>query len=388
MGTTYVPLRAIFGALGVDVIVPPPSTQHTLSLGVRHSPEFVCLPFKLILGNLIEALDLGADTLLMVEGAGLCRMSYYARLLEETLRELGYSFRMITTRLFEKRIFGLPDFLRLFAPHASLGDIVAALRLGLAKASALDEVERAVQQTRPRELNRGGADAIWQETITALDRAENLAAIQHVKEHSLFRLRRLPQDREIKPVRVGIIGELFVVLEPFSNLEVESELGGLGAEVHRTIMLSQWAAFSLLWSALGFSHHQRVHAAARPYLKRDVGGDGWESVGETVLHAQHGFDGMVHLAPFTCVPEVIAQNLMPATTAQWDIPVLTITCDEQQGKAGLVTRLEAFVDLLGRRRLAAKHSVKRGRIVSGPGVEKAGKLERCSSASSPLHPLI
>jgi predicted nucleotide-binding protein (sugar kinase/HSP70/actin superfamily) len=93
----------------------------------------------------------------------------------------------------------------------------------------------------------------------------------------------------------------------------------------------------------------RIHKAALPYLKRDVGGDGWESVGEKVLHNKE-YDGLIHLAPFTCMPEIVAQNIMPSTKE--NIPVLTILCDEQTTKTGMLTRLEAFVDLLERKRRA------------------------------------
>jgi predicted nucleotide-binding protein (sugar kinase/HSP70/actin superfamily) len=70
-------------------------------------------------------------------------------------------------------------------------------------------------------------------------------------------------------------------------------------------------------------------------------------VGEKIRLAPE-YDGLVHLAPFTCMPEAIAQNIM--LTTKEDIPVLTILCDEQLGKAGLLTRVEAFVDLLEWRR--------------------------------------
>jgi predicted nucleotide-binding protein (sugar kinase/HSP70/actin superfamily) len=146
---------------------------------------------------------------------------------------------------------------------------------------------------------------------------------------------------------VGIIGEFYVLLDPFSNLDIESELGKLGVEVRRRLFVSEWTKFSLFPNPLGEKETDRIHRAALPYLKRDVGGDGWESVGEKVLYAKE-YDGLVHLAPFTCMPEIIAQNIMPKTKE--DIPVLTILCDEQLAKPGLLTRLEAFVDLLERRR--------------------------------------
>jgi len=73
-----------------------------------------------------------------------------------------------------------------------------------------------------------------------------------------------------------------------------------------------------------------------------------------VLHAKE-YDGLIHLAPFTCMPEIVAQNIMPSTKE--NIPVLTILCDEQIAKPGMLTRLEAFVDLLERKRRA--HNNKR-----------------------------
>ena len=100
----------------------------------------------------------------------------------------------------------------------------------------------------------------------------------------------------------------------------------------------------------------RIHKAALPYLQRDIGGDGWESVGEKVLHANE-YDGLIHLVPFTCMPEIIAQNIMPTTKEK--IPVLTILCDEQITKTGMLTRLEAFVDLLQRKQRTGNNNRQR-----------------------------
>ena len=68
------------------------------------------------------------------------------------------------------------------------------------------------------------------------------------------------------------------------------------------------------------------------------------------LYAKHGFDGVVQLAPFACIPEIVAKGILPTISQEYGIPVLTIFIDEQTGKAGVQTRLEAFVDLLQRRR--------------------------------------
>jgi predicted nucleotide-binding protein (sugar kinase/HSP70/actin superfamily) len=350
MGVAYIPLKAAFGKVGVEVLVPPPSSRRTLSLGVRHSPEFVCLPYKLILGNFIEALEMGADTLLMVEGTGLCRLSYYARVLERALEDLGYDFQMVTTRIFERRVFGLPRLLKRLSADAPMPEIVSAIKFALSKVDALDAVEVEVHKVRARETEVGAADTLWRAAQESIDSADSYPELAQARAIALADLAQVPNDPDYLPLKVGIIGEFYVLLEPFVNLDVERELGKLGVEVHRAVMLSQWTKASLIWRALGFSQDDEAHRAAMPFLKRDVGGDGWESVGETALATAHGYDGMVHLSPFTCMPEIIAQNIIPQISQRDGIPVLDITCDEQMGQAGMVTRLEAFVEMMKRRK--------------------------------------
>jgi predicted nucleotide-binding protein (sugar kinase/HSP70/actin superfamily) len=58
----------------------------------------------------------------------------------------------------------------------------------------------------------------------------------------------------------------------------------------------------------------------------------------------------VQLAPFACIPEIVAKSIIPSISRDLDIPVLTLFIDEQTGKAGVQTRLEAFVDLLQKKR--------------------------------------
>jgi predicted nucleotide-binding protein (sugar kinase/HSP70/actin superfamily) len=351
IGNMYVAFRAMFEGVGVEMVVPPPTSKRTLSLGVQYSPEFVCLPFKLTLGNFIEALELGADTLIQAGGPGLCRYGYYARDQAKILRDLGYQFEMITTELFESKIVGVANLAKRLSNNASFPRIISAIRFGLAKIGAMDEVERVVHRVRARELEKGTATRIYREAIQAIDGAQDYKTLKRVVKEHIARLQAVPIDPRWEPLTVGIMGEFFIVLDPFSNMDVEIELGKLGVEVRRSAFVSHWLKFSLFLNAIGISEKDRIHKAAMPYLKRDVGGDGWESVGEPVLHRDE-YDGMVHLAPFTCMPEIIAQNIMP--TIKDRLPVLTITCDEQMARAGMLTRLEAFVDLLRKKREARR----------------------------------
>ena len=347
LGNVYVILKGAFRELGIETVVPPPSSKRSLSLGVRYSPETICLPFKITLGNMIEALEQGADTIVMAAGRGLCRFGYYARLQEQILHDLGYDFKMIPTDLFGGKIVGVARLIKRLSNRASMFRVIHALRFALSKLATLDNIEREVHRVRALELEKGTATRIFREAISATDEATDHASLKKAKADYLARLNQVPVDLEANPLKVGVMGEFYIVLEPFSNMDVEIELGKLGVEVKRSLFLSNWTKFSLFLNAFGMTEQGRFHRAAKPYLKRDVGGDGWESVGEKAFHGNH-YDGLVHLAPFTCLPEIVAQNIMPSVKE--DIPVLTLLYDEQMGKAGMLTRLEAFVDLLKRRR--------------------------------------
>ncbi len=99
------------------------------------------------------------------------------------------------------------------------------------------------------------------------------------------------------------------------------------------------------------SHHESmIIKSAQPYLGEKIGGHGINSVGETVMYAEQGFDGVIQIAPFSCIPEIVAKGILPRVSREEEIPVMTIFLDEQTGKAGMQTRLEAFVDLLTQRR--------------------------------------
>ncbi|MDP3880370.1 MAG: acyl-CoA dehydratase activase-related protein [Dehalococcoidales bacterium] len=353
MGNMYIPFKALFQRLDVDFIIPPSSNQRTLSLGTRHSPEGLCIPFKLTLGNLIEAAEMGADTMIMPAGYGICRLGYYARTQEQILHDLGYNnVQIVRIGISEHKLFGLLKTIKHLANNASWPRIISAFRFGLAKLNALDRIERAVQKKRAIELVKGTANQIFSDAIRAIDDAEDYATLKKAQSDSISRLDRLAGDPQAQPLIIGITGEFYVVLDPFSNLDVESELGKLGVEVRRTTFVSEWTKFSLFLNPLGVNEKDRIHKAALPYLKRDVGGEGWETVGEKVLHSGE-YDGIIHLAPFTCMPEVVAQNIMPSTREK--IPVLTFICDEQMTKTGMLTRLEAFVDLLQRKRHTARN---------------------------------
>lgn len=347
MGNSPPVIKQVFSELGYDVVVPPPPSKRTLDLGTKHAPEFACIPFKILLGSYLEAIDLGANTIVTTGGVGPCRAGYYGELHRGILRDLGYNVNII---VIEPPLRRPVDFFRslqmLFAertaPLWKLPDIFWRAWL---KLNAIDHVEKASHDIRPFEVNKGETTVVFRQCMDVLDTSRSKEEIKQAVEICLAKLSAIPQDRSREPLRVGLIGEIYVVLEPFANHNVQVKLEEMGVMVDRSIYLAEWTQNNAIKN-----REYEVKKAAEPFLSELVGGHGRNSIGETVLYARRGFDGVIQLAPFACIPEIVAKSILPYVSSKLNIPVMTLFLDEQTGEGGIRTRLEAFVDLLGQHR--------------------------------------
>ncbi len=351
MGNLYISIKAMLQYLGVDVVIPPPSSKKTLALGVKYSPEFACLPLKLNLGNFIEARELGADTIIMAGGCGPCRFGYYAQIEHAILKDLGYEMELIVLEPPERHASELMVKIRHISGSRSWWQVYQAVRFGFQKARTVDDLEMNVFYTRPRELTQGNADAAYQEALKLIDLASNPAELKESRSKAAMIMKRVAMDEKKPVLKVGVIGEIYTLLDPFSNQDIERRLGSLGVEVNRSIYLSEWINDHIfLGLAKGLRSKKEACSAAHPYLRHFVGGHGQETVGSAVNYARAGYDGLIQVFPFTCMPEIVAESILPVMSKDYSIPVLTLIMDEHTGEAGLMTRLEAFVDLLDRRK--------------------------------------
>jgi len=286
---------------------------------------------------MIESLEMGADTLITIGQYGPCRFGYYHRVQEIILRDLGYDFELL------KQSNGMVRMIKYFTNGASIREIFLAFRFGLAKLKALEEVERLVHRTRAIEQNKGSTSQIFRDATKAIDGAGDYRAIKQAKRVHLQKLKDIPTISSSNPLKIGVVGEFFVVVDPFANMDVEIELGKLEVQVERPQSVLEWLDFNPFTLLLGLREKDRSFKAAKPYLSRYIGGDGLQTVGEKVLHAKD-WDGLVHIEPFGCLPEIMARNIMPSTKEQ--LPVLNLMYDEHTGRAGVINRLEAFVDMI------------------------------------------
>lgn len=350
MGYMYISLKGMLEYLGIEVVAPPPCSKKTLTLGVKNSPEFACLPLKLNIGNFLEARELGADTIMMAGGCGPCRFGYYAYVENEILKDLKVDFNLVVMEPPEKHIGELLGRIRRITGNRPWLQVIKALRFGYLKARAVDEIERLSYQLRPRELIHGDTDRAMQRAIQLIDDVKTPEKLGRSLHEAIAMMRKVAADLDKPALKVALIGEIYTLLEPFSNVNIERHLGYLGVEVERSMMLSEWINDHLFMGLVrGVPSSKRFKKLASPYLNHFVGGHGEETVGAAVWYAQQGFAGAIQVLPFTCMPEIVAQSILPRVSGDTGMPIMTLIMDEHAGEAGMVTRLEAFVDLLQRR---------------------------------------
>ncbi|HAA10119.1 MAG: CoA protein activase [Syntrophomonadaceae bacterium] len=348
MGYSYIALKWLVENIGHECIVPPEPSKRTLDLGVRYSPEFACIPFKILMGTYLEVAEMGAEVILTSGGRGPCRAGYYWVMHNYILEEIGIDARVIA---FEPPLDDLKGFFKTLRWIRKTGGISVKEMLGVLKVTweklkAIDDVEMRSHEIRPLEIHRGDTTRTLWKGLEMLDQANTLEEIEEARREGLKLLESIPRDDSRDPLKIGIIGEIYVVLEPAANHYIQIMLGEMGVQTDRSIYLSAYTRNNTIVNLEG-----DIFSMARPYLNEaPIGGHGVNSIGETVLYAQHGFDGVVQLAPFACIPEIVAKGILPSVSRDYGIPVLTLFIDEQTGKAGVQTRLEAFVDLLQRRR--------------------------------------
>lgn len=359
MGTISIAWASALKKIGVEPLIPPYTSKRTLSLGTKHSPEAICLPYKLILGNFIEAIENGADYVAMITSPGICRLGEYGNNIKATLEDLGYKANYIELSLYDG-IKGLYKFLVNLTGGNNPVRIIRTINIVIRKVFAIDELDTELAYYRARELKQDDAEKNYKKALNLIKSANKTSELKKAlkKGIEIIRSTKIDENREV--LNVDITGEIYLVNDEFSNQYIEKELGRMGVQTRRSLTVSSFLKDAIIPKGFrrGETHLERAERLARPYLKRDIGGDALECVSDVAYADERNIDGIIHISPFTCMPEIMSQNIFPAMREDCDIPILALVMDEQTGRAGYITRLEAFVDLMRRKKRKAQMGAK------------------------------
>ena len=353
MGTSNIFLRSFLEELGFEPLLPPPITQETLSLGSRYTPEFACLPLKVNLGNYLQTLETqDPDLIFMAGGIGPCRFGLYGEVQKEILRSLGYDLPFIVIEPPKKHFTEVIQNFTRFLGGKFWRNLPRAIRICWCKAKVTDVLDKMTLSLAPH-LSVEWRKELWRkrdEFLIAIDQTGKTGCLKAILAEAEEVFASFPQEPRADVFRVMVVGEIYTVLEPAVNFQVERRLSLMGIEVTRTIYISEWIWQQIILNFLRIDWQKSLREEAKPYLSRFIGGHGLETVAYTVRAARRHYDGVVQLAPLGCMPEVAAMSIIGQVSKERQIPVLSLLMDEHTAEAGALTRIEAFVDLIQNRK--------------------------------------
>lgn len=138
--------------------------------------------------------------------------------------------------------------------------------------------------------------------------------------------------------RIGLIGHSYNLMDDGLNLSLRDKLRSLGLSLvtaeDYTTAETDAGAQALLPKPLFWTLGRKLAGAA------------------TLMSREPAVEGMVAVASFGCGPDSMVLELVERLIrrSRADLPFMLLTLDEHTGEAGLKTRLEAFSDLVIRRR--------------------------------------
>jgi len=367
---------AAFEACGFKASVFPESSEETLEYGRKYTTGKECFPCIVTTGDIIRitkqpGFDAEKVAIFFPSGSGPCRYGQYNRFHRLLLDQLGYP--------------NVP----IFAPEQdeTLYEDVAALgkkfrRLGWQGIVAVDLLYKMLHETRPYEVVKGSTDRVYKRCLAKIcDDVRNERNLIDTFDAIIRDFNTIEVDRSERKPLIGIVGEIFVRLNRFSNEDVIRKVEALGGEAWlsplsewiyytnftarmRNTIKKKWLAnlklsivehfqkkdektlMDFLSQYLRNSHEpetEEIIEKASPYLHPTFEGEAILSVGKAIDLKDKGACGVINIMPFTCMPGTIVSAILKRFREEnQHFPILNMAYDGQE-QTNTLTRLEAFM---------------------------------------------
>ncbi len=368
-------LAAAFRSCGVDAEVLPESDDETVRIGREFSSGRECYPLALTTGDMLKAalrpgFDPAKTAFFMPSGKGPCRFGQYHRYHRQVLDRVGLEGVEILSPMQDE---SLHNDVRLLDKNFVL--------MGWRGAFAVDMLQKALWEYRPYEKIKGQSNRVYQSALERVAVAiEGRADLLPVLRETYEDFSGIELSERTRPV-IGVVGEIYVRSNRFSNENVVQQIEQLGGEAW-VAPVSEWilylnatakvsATMNRSWKALfkahltgwvqrnderrflsGFNGNlrslhepsiQQTLRRAGPYIHHSFEGEAVLSIGKAIDYIKRGVSGVVNVMPFTCMPGTIASAVLKRVREDHDnIPLLNIAY-EGQGDSQTMTRLEAFM---------------------------------------------
>lgn len=313
----YIPfLSGFFEALGFEIVYSDFTTKKTLSEGASLVVTETCLPIKVYVGHVLNLIEKGVKNILVPSIQSVALKIYNCskiRGLPDLIRNVVKGdYRIIEATLDKSEDIGLFDFLTNIVKPFGIKDekkIDDAMRAGFIR---YNNFKVMVQHNLPFDK-----------------------ALKYANEGKVV----INQDDPVKDINVALVAHGYNIYDKRVCMDVFKKLDELGVRVYSAYNLTDEQlkdGLSAIDVDLYWANQYEMSGAAGYFLR------------------SQDIDGLITITAFGCGPDSLMIEEIKRKTKRFNKPLLSLTIDEHTGEAGFVTRLEAFCDMLYRKKRANK----------------------------------
>lgn len=336
----YYPFWAgFFHELGIELVTSPITNRDIMEIGLKKAPDETCLPVKILVGHLnamgpVDGIFL-PRLVSMVENTYLCPK--ILGLPESVLHALPTGLEVYTVDVNWRN--GKREVLKKLE--------LFGLELGLSKIKvreAFIEAQRWLQTyERMRQAGWGFEESIeCFENLAEPSKLDKLGlqpipnkkdVLSEFEEGWMLDKEGIGRKtREDRP-KIALIGHSYLAYESYANLNLLQRLRDKAdvyvvENVDSELIEQKQKTLS---KKIFWSHAKKIYGAGGSFVDDPK------------------VDGLIYLSCFGCGTDSMTQDLLSRRARAQQKPFMVVTLDEHTGEAGLVTRIEAFLDMLERR---------------------------------------
>ena len=302
-----------FSDLGIEIVLSDKTTKQTMSEGSSLVVPETCLPVKIYAGHILNLLDKGIDKILVPSIQSIAPKIYNC----SKIRGLPDLIRNVVKRPFtiidatldkSEKNRGLYDFLKEIAAYYNITDFE---RIRKASKSAW-RVYNNFQIMR-----RSGIDY--------------KKALKSAIENKVI----IASEQKSYPINIAVIAHGYNLYDDRASMKIFEKLEKLDVKAYTAQNLTveqMQEGLNAINSRLYWANEYEITGAAAHYIQ------------------DKKIDGIITINAFGCGPDSLMLERISRFAQKLNKPILHLSIDEQTGEAGFVTRIEAFVDMLFRKK--------------------------------------
>lgn len=350
---------AAFRGEGYKSIALPEATYESFNYGKFYTRGSECLPMTVTLGSLLYFVKNSGYSpselaYFMPTATGPCRFGQYALLSDIALKKAGIEDVMILSPAAYNTYRGLSVSLRMKLWYAVvIGDLLYKM----------------VMRIRPYEKVKGMTDRVLLKYVRLFERGfERDLDLKEILKASVGDFLKITVDKNKRLPLIGVMGEIYVRSEPFSNQNLIREIEGAGAEVWLT-PLAEWFHYvsemrllfigkglresnplnytkALLFKQFFRTTEKELYEITNPitsdreepdiedtieigarYVERTFEGETIITIGRAIEFIKSGVSLIVNVSPFNCMPGTISSGIFEQIQKEYGICILNLFYD-------------------------------------------------------------